>query len=611
MPDRIRGISKTSLWKAWKAIRKELKRSSFRDVVDFLEYDIDPEVWIRRLLKQIQAGTYEPRTPVRYTVAKSLGFSRRMTLPAIPDLVLYRAIVDHLYRVAKKREHKHVYFEVSSLSKVRKQVIASANKHMKTIGSIYALKTVSTFLAWLHYNQYRKYLIHNQIYPFIVTTDITNFFDSILYSRVAESLFGPPTPPRMVGLLFFILERLSIRDAYTESPRIGLPVDEFNCSRKLAHIILFPHDDRVIDLVGEDAYVRWMDDQNIGVGSRSEGLKVLSLVGESLSRIHLSPNTQKTKVLSLNEARRHFHLDINNMLDSAESMPWQSHNERKTLRVEIRRIWSIAKKYEGKGEWDKLLKRFYRLTALGQSKMLRQRSVTDILKNPGLTNRVAAYMRCTGTVTEYLKFIERVIYHKEQIYPDVNLTIFENVLRLKAAQSERSQIRHLASELLKSKLRITGASMCLTIAPLIILRFGDRRSLPLLRKCLEKTVMSFPPWGLRAAGVVYGSYGIDEYRNFKKVAGKLGSPHLTDMVRFFERVMRYTVVPGSYKARLNLRYDAVAGREFIDMRSLVAARILSLNPKTSVKSWLEAEKKWLLQTSISQYDKSLIKRLLP
>jgi len=159
MPDRIRGISKTSLWKAWKAIRKELKKSSLRDVVDFLEYDIDPEVWIRRLLKQIQAGTYEPRTPVRYTVAKSLGFSRKMTLPAIPDLVLYRAIVDHLYRVAKRREHKHVYFEVSSLSKVRKQVIASAKQHMKTIGSIYALKSVSTFLAWLHYNQYRKYLI--------------------------------------------------------------------------------------------------------------------------------------------------------------------------------------------------------------------------------------------------------------------------------------------------------------------------------------------------------------------------------------------------------------------------------------------------------------------
>lgn len=28
--------------------------------------------------------------------------------------------------------------------------------------------------------------------------------------------------------------------------------------------MLFPHDERMVDLVGENAYVRWMDDQNIG-----------------------------------------------------------------------------------------------------------------------------------------------------------------------------------------------------------------------------------------------------------------------------------------------------------------------------------------------------------
>ena len=93
----------------------------------------------------------------------------------------------------------------------------------------------------------------------------------------------------MVGLLFFILERLSIRDAYGESPRIGLPVDEFDCSRKLAHIFLYPHDDRMTTTVGDDAYIRWMDDQTIGVSSRAAGLKVLSHLGKSLARLHLTP----------------------------------------------------------------------------------------------------------------------------------------------------------------------------------------------------------------------------------------------------------------------------------------------------------------------------------
>jgi len=60
MPGPIPGISRTSLWGSWKIIRKELDNASIRDVVDFLDYDIEPDVWIRRLLRQIADGTYEP-----------------------------------------------------------------------------------------------------------------------------------------------------------------------------------------------------------------------------------------------------------------------------------------------------------------------------------------------------------------------------------------------------------------------------------------------------------------------------------------------------------------------------------------------------------------------
>ena len=48
-----------------------------------------------------------------------MGFSRTMTLPSIPDLVLYRSIVDYLYRKAKRREHSHVYFRRSVLQRVQ------------------------------------------------------------------------------------------------------------------------------------------------------------------------------------------------------------------------------------------------------------------------------------------------------------------------------------------------------------------------------------------------------------------------------------------------------------------------------------------------------------
>jgi hypothetical protein len=82
----IRGISKSSLWGTWKVVRTEIRKASIRDVIDFVDYDIDPETWILRLLNQISSGLYEPSAPLRFTLGKSNGFSRTMTQPAIPEI---------------------------------------------------------------------------------------------------------------------------------------------------------------------------------------------------------------------------------------------------------------------------------------------------------------------------------------------------------------------------------------------------------------------------------------------------------------------------------------------------------------------------------------------
>src|SRR6202034_1709538 len=222
--------------------------------------------------------------------------------PAVPDLVLYRALVDCIFQRAKRRQHKHVYFLRGQVAAIQQK----AEQDPVVPGDLslphYRAASQRSFLNWLKYDQYRKYLIFKKVHPFFVVTDISNFFDSILHSHVAEALHGLPIQARTVGLLFFLLERLSIRQDYAGSHGISLPVDEFDCSRTLAHMVLFPHDDEMVKLVGEQNYVRWMDDQNMGVLTRARGLEVLAEVGRSLSRLHLSPNAQKSKVLSLSEA---------------------------------------------------------------------------------------------------------------------------------------------------------------------------------------------------------------------------------------------------------------------------------------------------------------------
>lgn len=223
---KVKGITKASLWAAWKNVRKQLGRTYLRDVTDFVEYDIDPDWWIKRLLNEVEGGRYEPAAPQRFSLAKKMGFSRRTTLPRVPDLVLFRAVADCLYRKAKSHERKHVYFAQNTLAKKIRKI----EQEIKDGDPVYVYASGSALAGWLEYDQYRKHLLLDHVHPYIVTTDISNFFDTVLYDRVADALHSIRVDRNLVGLLFFMLERLSIRDAFNESPRIGLPVDDFDCS---------------------------------------------------------------------------------------------------------------------------------------------------------------------------------------------------------------------------------------------------------------------------------------------------------------------------------------------------------------------------------------------
>ena len=202
----------------------------------------------------------------RFTLGKSKGFSRTMTLPSVPDLVLYRAIVDHIYESSSGRRHRNVYFLRDELSKAQRLAFSEGKKSMEeatdveSVDGEYRFTGKKSFFNWLRFDQYRKHLIYEQTHEFIVVTDVSNFFDTILHSHVGEAVRTLNAPPRMIGLLYFLLEHLSIRQDYSSSHGISLPTDEFDCSRTLAHMVLFPHDDSIVRIVGEARYVRWMDD---------------------------------------------------------------------------------------------------------------------------------------------------------------------------------------------------------------------------------------------------------------------------------------------------------------------------------------------------------------
>lgn len=609
----IVGISRSSLWNAWKEVRKHLKRAPQRDVLDYIEYDIDPDVWINRLLKRLKNGEYSPEKPERYPLAKSKGFNRIITVPAVPDLVLYRTIVDHLFRKARNKQHKHVYFSQSTLSKVVYQAGKDAWAEIEKYRDKgdYESASHSAFLEWMKFDQYRQLLIFDKIYPFVVLTDITNYFDSILYGRIEESLYDLRAPSRMVSLLFTLLESLSIRESFTPVQRIGLPVDPCDCSRNLAHMALFPHDERMVELVGEDAYVRWMDDQNFGASSKAEGLRILGAVGESLRRLHLTPNAGKSKILSLREAKLHFHFAANQDLEAIDSLEFDTNQQQQALRQALKSAWTSAQKNEGIGEWQKILKRFYRYAARGRTRMFKRRAKKDLMDFPALVDRIGDYMRYVVSVPEYLDFVDEILNDPEQVYADVNFQLIESLLKLEPDKPEKTRLRKLAQEIHSGQRCFSGSENCKTLVPLMYLRFGDKRNIQKLAGSVGSHLDALPAHVSRSICAVLASCGSSEFAIVKAAASRLLRNHLSEFVKMVDRIQGFKEVEGRFKNRIGLSRDSITGAKYIDMRSILSARLLGLCSHTPVTSWLASKKNTLLADDISDFDKNLIRRLWP
>jgi hypothetical protein len=609
----IPGITKDALWNSWRETRRNLKRVPRRDILDFLEYDADPNVWISRLLRRLRSGEYSPEKPTRYPVAKSKGFDRIITLPHIPDVVLYRAIVDHLFAKAKRKQKKHVYFSQATLSRVVRKIQKelTARKEERDGEVEYEAKSANVFEEWLKFDQYRRLLIFEEIFPFIVVTDITNFFESVLYGRIEASLYGLPVSSRVVSLLFSLLENLSLREPLIPVQRIGLPVDPCECSRTLAHMILFPHDDRIVNLVGEDAYVRWMDDQYIGVQSRAEGLRVLNKVGDSLRRLHLTPNAGKSNILSLAEAREHFHFNSNEGLDQLDQMPYSTRVQRRELERVLIQAWNRALDLEDVGEWQKILGRFYRYTARARSRLLVDRAASDVVQFPGLTDRIADYMRYVSTPSQCFNFVTALLQNQEQVYSDINYRLIESLLKLEPQATVSRGLRRLAQRIMKNDIDFPGIEDCKALAPLLLLRYGDRRNIRGLAGKLSTETERLDPALTRALCAVVSSTGSVGFRVVERTASRLLRNNLSEFVRLVGRIRKFKAVPGRFKARIAISKDSITGAKYIDMRSYLAARILGLSTNRAVLNWLRSRKAELLDEEISRFERVLILKLWP
>jgi hypothetical protein len=418
-------------------IRKETRLIRARDAVDWIDWFVSLEESLSVLSRDLVSGSYSPSTPTRYEVAKSHGAFRVITSFNMKDAIVYRHICDEALERALPAKVAGAFF---------------SRRHTATaIGKTLALDPAdyhTFFQVWLQFNQYRTHTMLNNIYRVLVVTDITNYFDSIQHDLLIEYLSPLRLPRKVMGLLGRLLETFKPCAGHSPNPRVGLPVDELDCSRELAHLFLFEHDSRIADEFGENNYVRWLDDQNIGVRSLTEARRVVNTLTRSLSSQKLTVNAGKTKFLSPTEVARHFQLEANQEIDAwTDAFKSIVPSSFQQAREALHDVWLQVSTgdHVGVGNWPKILKRMYAAATRADSDLLEQRALQDLVEHPELDERIFQYFGKRNRGQELLQLFSDYCSGGENFFEGTESTFFESVLLLDPNPAIAIQVRLLAS----------------------------------------------------------------------------------------------------------------------------------------------------------------------
>jgi hypothetical protein len=427
----------------WRQLRKELRQADIRDVVDWIDWARGLDQSLAELHDELSRGTYHPSPPSRFEVPKSAGSFRVITTPHVRDALVYRHISDSVLVRALPNKVKGAFF---------------SRRHAATpIGKTFSIQDDPSLTAieiWLRYNEYRSLTLLNHPYRLLVITDISNYFDSIAHELLIEHFSPTGLPREVAGILGKLLEALRPTAGHSSSPRIGLAVDEFDCSRQLAHAFLFAHDRRIADEFGEDNYVRWMDDQNVGVDSPAAARRVVNFLTRSLARQRLTLNTGKTKSLTPAEVARHFQLEANRRLNAwSDRYVAAKRRSTPTVVAAFRGEWQriLALSCVGEGNWDKVLKRVYGIAAALDVPDLEDRALGDLISFPYLAERIFVYFARRNRGRQLADLFFDYLIAEENLHEFVESRFFEGCLLLSPSAELRNRLRRFSALFAKGK----------------------------------------------------------------------------------------------------------------------------------------------------------------
>jgi Reverse transcriptase (RNA-dependent DNA polymerase) len=296
-------VGRTAMVAAWKKkVRPQLRKQVLWDLIEFRDIDENINEIAETISCDVRNGSYRVNRPQTYLVEKSKGLCRQMTLAHPVDMILLQCLSSRLYKqILDGAPSKSAFFEPGDMKWSTGKMTIGEGEY----GSI---------ASWKRFQ--KRVLKFSKENRFIVVTDVANFYDFINFSHLRNIISSICTnvEEALLDLLVYLLNELAWVPDYMPRQEMGMPQMEAEAPRILANAMLFELD-RVVESKSLLNYARFMDDIDFGADTVSDAKVLIRDIDLTLQSRQLRLNSSKTKILTQQDAFKHFCVAENSNLD--------------------------------------------------------------------------------------------------------------------------------------------------------------------------------------------------------------------------------------------------------------------------------------------------------
>lgn len=400
-----RVFSVKNLSAIWRSVVKgQMRTLDIIDLHDYYDFNSNITEKANEIRAQILKAEYKASSPLIYRLEKKYGICRHIMIPTPSDALVFQTVTEYLAPYVKN-------------SQPTDKAYYSRDKHTLKLPHQLQLTPYPWFILWPKFQ--KDIWKFTDSCPYLVVTDITDFFDNIGLRELRHIVSAHLKVKEVVfDLLFNIIEQLAWVPDYLPTSQKGLPTINLEAFRLLPHVMLFEID-KVLDKQSNGNFVRWLDDINIGVNSKDEAFTILRNINDVLKSRGLALNISKTEIYTATDAKVHFMFDENIYLDQAsKAEPSDPHFPQ--IKSEFLKHFRQHLKMSHLKNWDKVTKRYFTIAGQLNITGLTTYSYDLYMNHPSVRSYIIYYFTRLGFSKRRANIILSLIRDVKR-YDDVSL----------------------------------------------------------------------------------------------------------------------------------------------------------------------------------------------